>query len=617
VSIFEPVTAVRRLGGKSRVERGLGHETRAAPAAEWGDADPVAVRAVGITKTFLLPHERRTAVRDRALHLFAPAEYEVLEALKDVSFEVRRGEFFGIVGRNGSGKSTLMRCLAGIYAPDAGYASIEGRVAPFIELGVGFNPELAARENAIQSAVLFGLSPREAADRFDSMLAFAELERFVGHKLKNYSSGMSARLAFAVTIHVDADVLLFDEVLAVGDASFRHKCLEHFDRLRADGKTIVLVTHDTSTVKRHCENALLLDGGRVVESGPAEAVIDRYDELTAAAAEERARHERALAAAWTPPAPPPVPGTLRRLWRRAADATEVAGRAVHAIVSPLLTATGQLIAPSPGRASMLGPDRHRFLMLTRLLAKSEFRLKYEGTVLNYAWALARPAVLFGVLLLVFGHLGRFNHRVEHYPAYLLLATVVWTFYSQAASACVGSLRRRGTLLRKLPFPRLAVPLSTILTAAFDLAMNLAVAMVFVLATGVSPRLSWLEFPLLLAIVAAFATGIGCLVSVLYVRYRDLDQLWTITSQVLFYLTPVFYVATRVPESLQTPLLLLNPLASVFTEFRHALIDPAAPSAAQLVGGYPMLMIPLGIAFGMLALGLWVFARKSPRAAEFV
>ena len=225
---------------------------------------------------------------------FSHTEYEVQLALRDVDFEVRRGEFFGIVGRNGSGKSTLLRCIAGIYVPDAGTVAVEGRLASFIELGVGFNPELAARENAVQSAVLFGLTPSEAEARFEEMLAFAELERFVDQKLKNYSSGMAARLAFAVTVHVDADVLLFDEVLAVGDAAFRHKCLAHFDRLRASGKTIVFVTHDTGTIAKYCDRALLLHDGRALGVGPAEEIVTEYEALAASQARR-------------PPAPPPVP----------------------------------------------------------------------------------------------------------------------------------------------------------------------------------------------------------------------------------------------------------------------------------------------------------------------
>ena len=163
---------------------------------------------------------------------------------------MRRGEFFGIVGRNGSGKSTLLKCLAGIYGADTGRIEVVGRVSPFIELGVGFNPDLTARDNVVINAIMLGLSRREARRRFDEIIEFAELEEFVDLKLKNYSSGMSVRLGFSVAIQVDADVLLVDEVLAVGDASFQRKCFDEFDRLRAEKRTILFVTHDMNTVER-------------------------------------------------------------------------------------------------------------------------------------------------------------------------------------------------------------------------------------------------------------------------------------------------------------------------------------------------------------------------------
>lgn len=581
---------------------------------------PLVIRAVDLTKTFRLPHQRHTTVKERLRHAITPVEYEELVALRGVTLEVRRGEFLGIVGRNGSGKSTLLRCIAGIYVPDGGTIEIYGRLASFIDLGVGFNPELPARENAIQNAVLFGLEPREAAARFDEMLAFAELERFVDQDLKNYSSGMSARLAFAVMTHVDADVLLFDEVLSVGDAAFRQKCLDHFDRLRSEGRTIVLVTHDTGTVERSCDRAALIDAGCILETGAPEAVLARYQELTAAAQARPASLR---------PLPRPVPsrqprlrqllGRVRRMRtvRWAEVVTRLLARALRTLVRPAFPPVRPGIAPSLGRSSMLGPDPRRFVVLTRMLAATDFRLKYSSAIFGYAWAIAHPAALFGILLLVFGELGRFNRNIPHYAAYLMLAIVLWTFFAQTTAASLASLKRRAGLVRKLPFPRLAVPFASALGAAFDLAVNLIVVFVFVLATGVPPRLSWLELPLLVFVLVLLAAGVGVLLSALYVRHRDLDQLWSLTSRVLFYSTPIFYVATMVPTPVRAPLLLLNPLAAVFTEARHAVIDPTAPSAADVAGGYPMLLVPLGVVLGMLLLGLWAFARESPRAPEYV
>src|SRR4051794_12906353 len=230
----------------------------------------------GVSKAFRLPNERVDTLKERVLHPMKRAGYERLEALQDVSFEVEPGEFFGIVGRNGSGKSTLLKCLAGIYRPDSGQIYMDGRVSTFIELGVGFNPDLPARDNVVLNALMLGLSPREARARVASVIEFAELEEFADLKLKNYSSGMHVRLAFSVMIQVDADVLLIDEVLAVGDASFQQKCFDEFHRLRGEGRTILLVTHDMSAVSRFCDRAVLLERGRLVATGDPEEIAEQY-----------------------------------------------------------------------------------------------------------------------------------------------------------------------------------------------------------------------------------------------------------------------------------------------------------------------------------------------------
>jgi len=241
--------------------------------------ESVAVRVVGVSKVFRLPHERVHTLKERAVHPLRPRRFDRLEALKEVSLEVDRGEFFGIVGRNGSGKSTLMKCLAGIYRADAGKMWLRGRLAAFIELGVGFNPDLTARDNVRINAVMLGLSPVQARDRYESIIAFAELEEFEDLKLKNYSSGMQVRLAFSVMVHVDADILLIDEVLAVGDAAFQQKCHEALNQARDAGRTVLLVTHDMDQVHRVCDRALLLERGEVAALGAVRAVTRRYHEL--------------------------------------------------------------------------------------------------------------------------------------------------------------------------------------------------------------------------------------------------------------------------------------------------------------------------------------------------
>jgi ABC-type polysaccharide/polyol phosphate transport system ATPase subunit len=248
------------------------------PGPSSDDARP-AVVVDRVSKAFAVPHERAHTLKERVLHPLRRPGSQRLEALRDVSFEVPQGEFFGIVGRNGSGKSTLLKCLAGIYATDAGEIRMAGRLSTFIELGVGFNPDLAARDNIVMNAIMLGLSPAEARSRVDTVIEFAELEEFVDLKLKNYSSGMHVRLAFSVMIQVDADVLLIDEVLSVGDAAFQQKCFDVFNRLRDEGKTILFVTHDMGAVERFCHRAMLLEHGELVDIGAPREVAARYLEL--------------------------------------------------------------------------------------------------------------------------------------------------------------------------------------------------------------------------------------------------------------------------------------------------------------------------------------------------
>ena len=237
---------------------------------------PLSIEARGVQKTFRIPTHRIDSLKERAVHPLARPEYRVLRALRDVSFDVHRGEFFGIVGRNGSGKSTLLKILASIYRADAGSIRMAGRVAPFIELGVGFNHELTARENVTLGGVMAGLSGREARRRLDSVLEFAELEEFVDLKLKNYSSGMLVRLAFSLMIQSDADILLIDEVLAVGDAAFQQKCRDVFAEMRRGERTVVLVTHDMTAVQQYCHRAMLLDEGRLRYIGDPEEAGRQY-----------------------------------------------------------------------------------------------------------------------------------------------------------------------------------------------------------------------------------------------------------------------------------------------------------------------------------------------------
>lgn len=237
-----------------------------------------AIRVTHLTKTFRIPHERISTLRGAFVNIFHRKTYEELRALDDVSFDVQKGEFFGVIGRNGSGKSTLLKLLAGIYQPNQGKIHVDGMISPFLELGIGFHPELTGRQNIYLNATVLGLSKKEIDKKFDEIVAFSELKRFMDQKLKNYSSGMQVRLAFSVSIHANRDILLMDEVLAVGDTNFQQKCLQEFRRYKKLGKTVILVSHDISTIQEYCDRALLLRNGIVQAMGSSAEVAHAYTE---------------------------------------------------------------------------------------------------------------------------------------------------------------------------------------------------------------------------------------------------------------------------------------------------------------------------------------------------
>lgn len=235
----------------------------------------VVISVKHLRKTFILPHEGQNSFKGKLIN-FRKRGYEKQVALADVSFDVHKGDFFGIVGRNGSGKSTLLKLLAGIYTPDKGTIDVQGKLTPFIELGVGFNPELSGRDNVFLNGALLGFTREEMTGMYDEIVAFAELERFMDQKLKNYSSGMQVRLAFSIAIRANTDILVLDEVLAVGDENFQRKCFEYFKQLKRDNKTVILVTHDMGSVKKFCNRAILLENGKLIANGSPDEITNKY-----------------------------------------------------------------------------------------------------------------------------------------------------------------------------------------------------------------------------------------------------------------------------------------------------------------------------------------------------
>jgi ABC-2 type transport system permease protein len=267
--------------------------------------------------------------------------------------------------------------------------------------------------------------------------------------------------------------------------------------------------------------------------------------------------------------------------------------------------------PSP---SALGGDLRRFWSLTYTLAATDFKLRFFGSALGYLWTLMRPLLLFGVLYFVFTKVVRFGGDIKNYPVYLLAAIMLFTFFSETTARGVTSLVERENLLRKVRFPRMVIPLSVTLNAMFNLGLNLIVVFVFVLASGIEPRWSWLELIPLIALLVVLATGVTMLLSALYVRYRDMQPIWEVALQMLFYASPVIYVTSALPDNIERKAM-ASPITAVLTQMRHALVDPGAPTAADAIGGEVRLLIPLAVVFGVFALGLWVFMREAPRIAE--
>ncbi|MEX0934483.1 MAG: ABC transporter ATP-binding protein, partial [Candidatus Saccharimonadales bacterium] len=236
-----------------------------------------AIKVEDLHKEFLLPRHKHTSLKEAFVGRFKrETGADTLHALKGVSFEIKKGEFFGVVGRNGSGKSTLLKTLAGVYYPTKGNMHINGKLVPFIELGVGFNPDLTGRDNVYLNGSLLGFSRKEISEMYDEIVDFSELERFMDQKLKNYSSGMQVRLAFSIAIRAQGDILLLDEVLAVGDDAFKRKCYNYFETMKNDAnQTVVLVTHSMPIIQQYCDRALILKDGQVLEEGSPEKVTAR------------------------------------------------------------------------------------------------------------------------------------------------------------------------------------------------------------------------------------------------------------------------------------------------------------------------------------------------------
>jgi ABC-type polysaccharide/polyol phosphate transport system ATPase subunit/ABC-type polysaccharide/polyol phosphate export permease len=525
-----------------------------------------------VTKTF--PAGGRTPSLKRLLrHPISAMHRPRVEVLRDVSFEVAQGEFFAIVGANGAGKSTLLRCMAGIYQPEGGEVEVRGRVAPFIDLGASFHPDLDARENVAMVGTLIGLSPAEARRRTPQTLRFAELQEFAEMQVKQYSSGMGARLAFAIALQSDAEVLLFDEALAVGDIAFREKCFGAFEGLKGAGRTVIYVSHQLETVSRFADRAMLLEPGAAPRIGDPATIIEEYERRSLATAGSGLRPGRLVDSATHPPS------SSRERERPA----------------------GHSDRELPG-----GEWRRRLADTTVALTTAEYKIRYLDSVLGYLWALVQPLLMFAVLYFVLSRVVRFQD-VSHYPALLLLGVVLFNHFTEATGLALPSLVVRANLLQRIAFPTVSVPVASALASAATFAVGLVLAMVFAIASGISPGVEWLEMLPLAVLLVAFTASCSLLLALVYVTVRDARPMWLVLTRVLFFATPVFYSIEVAPEGLAR-VMMMNPLAVVIVQARHAL-GLGSPSAADAIGGAVWLTIPAVITLALPCLAVWMYGRS--------
>jgi ABC-type polysaccharide/polyol phosphate transport system ATPase subunit/ABC-type polysaccharide/polyol phosphate export permease len=534
----------------------------------------LAVRSV--SKSFPAARGRAPTMKALLVNPRTALSRRRLQALRAVDLDLATGEVVAVVGPNGSGKSTLLRCMSGVYEPDSGTIEATGRLALFVDLGPAFHPELTAIDNVVLVGSLMGLPPAEARARAPEAISFAGVEEHAEMELKNFSSGMTARLAFGVALQAPADVLFVDEALAFGDIDFRHRCLEALDRFRAGGGSIVYVSHDLETVERLADRVLVLDDGRAIALGPPAEALTEYR-------------------------------------RRAASAPQAAGaRMVPSGEAGDGAAPGTATLPLAEDGSRGGWARRkasprRLLDVTLAIARSEYKLRYLDSVLGYAWALLQPLIVFAVLYFIFSRVVRFN-GVANYPIQLLLGVVLFSYFTEATGLAMTSLVTKGNLLRAVAFPPISVPAASAITTALTAGISLLLALGFALVNGIVPTASWLELVPLLALLVAFTTGACVLLALLYLLFRDVRQTWAVITRMLFFATPVFYPITAAPLGMRH-LLMANPLAMVIVEVRHVLVDPAAPSAAAAIGGAAWLAVPIGIGLGLPILGAWLFARS--------
>jgi ABC-2 type transport system permease protein len=266
----------------------------------------------------------------------------------------------------------------------------------------------------------------------------------------------------------------------------------------------------------------------------------------------------------------------------------------------------------------LADDWRRFWHLTFTIARNEFKLRFFGSMLGYLWQLVRPLLLFGVLLFVFSHVAKVGGDTPHYAVFLLAGIVLFTFFAEATGGAVRSVVDRENLVRKVQFPRLVIPLSIVLIALFNLALNMVVVLGFALAEGVQPMFSWLEAPLIIGMLVIYSTGLAMLLSALFVQFRDIQPIWEVVTQVLFYASGILIPVELLKERVSTDVfhaLMLNPLAAIIEQFRHAMIDHSALSAGEALGGWWQLLGPLGIVGGIFVVGFWYFNRSAPLIAE--
>ena len=471
-----------------------------------------------VYKSFDIYMDKANSLKEKML-FWNRNRKEKREVLKDINLTIKNGEAVGLIGVNGSGKSTLLKLMTKIIYPNKGKIITNGKLTSLLELGAGFHPDFSGRENIYFNASIFGLTKKQIDSRLDNIIEFSELGAYIDNPVRTYSSGMYMRLAFAVAINVDADILLVDEVLAVGDQHFQEKCIAKMKELKEQGKTMVFVTHSLGTVKDFCNRAIWLNQGEIQMDGEPDPVIDAYLKATTQNSEER------------------------------------------------------------NNQINLVKDLYNYRELLKTNIKKDVGGKYKNSVLGVLWSFINPLLQIAVYALVFQVI--LKSDIDNYTVYLCCGLIPWQYFSSVVLRGAATIIDNGNIIKKVYFPREILPISVVTSEGVNFLISTIIILGFVIFGGIG--LSWniLWYFLIFIIQFIVSIGVAFIVSSLTVYFRDLQHLLGIFMQLLFYATPIVYAISSVPAGLQW-IVKINPMSYLIEGYRAIFYNRTMPDFQGLL-----------------------------------